>query len=305
MLLCYMNLHWIIIKGSCEPCDCFPRIEEPKYLVCQGFHIQMFPPYLTQYEKTFLQEIYLTETYITCIPPISSGEYLSLIRFGESHNALLNCSCLTTWWEHIDENEFTSDCTFTSVTDIISSSPHMIYQTTSSQKHDGITEIISTVYISSSDIAEATSASEIDDQTNNYTTSDSTTTNTPTISPPVMKRWSYTTIIILVISSIILGGMLIRLALGGFKLRQTTAIDDIQMQPIRSANYRGMPENGVWEISRSDTTTTELHNPTGGELSVTDTQMELQPIRDDETNGGEHVLWDISCARTDAAHGKV
>ena len=98
------------VRCSCEPCECYPTMTEPSYMICQGWTVDMFPPVLGHYEKQFLKEIFLTETLIACPPAVLPDEYPSLTHFGENNNRLMNCSCLLSWKAVVPEEGFVSEC---------------------------------------------------------------------------------------------------------------------------------------------------------------------------------------------------
>ena len=97
-------------RAACDPCDCYPSLTKPTFMICQGWYADRWPPALAPYEKQFMEEIFLTETLISCPPAMQPGEYPSLIHFGEKNNALLNCSCLLSWKDGVPEEGFDSEC---------------------------------------------------------------------------------------------------------------------------------------------------------------------------------------------------
>ena len=98
------------VKGACYPCECYPTMTEPSYMICQGWHVDIFPPALGHYEKQFLKEIFLTETLISCPPTVLPDEYPSLTHFGENNNRLIDCSCLQSWKDVVPEEGFVTEC---------------------------------------------------------------------------------------------------------------------------------------------------------------------------------------------------
>ena len=96
ILIC---LHVLLakVKSICNPCQCLPNDNTPRFLICQGRNIDQYPPFLDDNEKKSLKEIYLTETYIYCLPSFEEEDYDSLELFDENNNIGLNCSCLLSW----------------------------------------------------------------------------------------------------------------------------------------------------------------------------------------------------------------
>ena len=97
------------VSSNCSPCQCLPSESEAKYLLCQGWKVSEFPPLLSQWEKMWLEEIYLVETLITCLPTFIEEDYNSLETFDAYSNDFLNCSCLHSWR---NVKTFNSECTF-------------------------------------------------------------------------------------------------------------------------------------------------------------------------------------------------
>lgn len=97
------------VNSVCDPCDCLPNDSTPRYMICQGWNVDHFPAFLSASEKASLQEIYIVETYIYCLPEFNASEYIALKEFDENRNILLHCPCLATW--RVVEN-FYSDCNF-------------------------------------------------------------------------------------------------------------------------------------------------------------------------------------------------
>ena len=97
------------VKSSCDPCDCLPNDRAPRYMICQGWIVDQYPPFLSVSEKATLEEIYVVETYMYCLPAFNASEYIALKVFEESKNILFHCPCLETW--RVVEN-FYSDCEF-------------------------------------------------------------------------------------------------------------------------------------------------------------------------------------------------
>ena len=118
------------VYSSCQPCKCFPSMDTATLMLCQGGHIFNFPLYLDKHEKEHLKEIYITETYINCMPIFTEYEYKNMHTFGESNNPLLNCSCLFSWWEYFPPSNFSSDCDYESVTEMTVPSPSKSLTTT-------------------------------------------------------------------------------------------------------------------------------------------------------------------------------
>ena len=104
-----------VVKGNCEPCDCLPSSSTPVFMICQGWKVNVYPPNLGEYEKSALREIYLTETLISCLPSIVADDYPNLLKFGESGNQVMNCTCLESWRENVPREGFVSDCDFDSI----------------------------------------------------------------------------------------------------------------------------------------------------------------------------------------------
>lgn len=97
------------VEDICSPCQCLPNDTQPRYLICQGWNVAEYPPHLDAGEKMALREIYVTETFIPCLPKFDSEDYGALELFDESNNIALNCSCLLSWSK---VNTFNSDCDF-------------------------------------------------------------------------------------------------------------------------------------------------------------------------------------------------
>ena len=56
-----------------------------------------------------LEQIYVLETYIYCLPAFNKSEYAALTVFEEAKNIALNCDCLLTWRE---VDTFATECDF-------------------------------------------------------------------------------------------------------------------------------------------------------------------------------------------------
>jgi len=113
MMMCFavffvMTLMCCTVQSYCDPCICLPMDHPPRYLICQGHHIENYPKMLSEYEKRLLEEIYIVDTWIDCLPAIDPIEYCSLWKFGESGNISMNCTCLLTWYQIVQGENFTS-----------------------------------------------------------------------------------------------------------------------------------------------------------------------------------------------------
>ena len=92
------------------PCVCVPNDKFPTLLLCQGTHIDQFPFWLDESIKQSITQMYITDTFIYCLPELKIREYENLEIFGEIHNIIFNCACLESWILFQTETRFNKEC---------------------------------------------------------------------------------------------------------------------------------------------------------------------------------------------------
>ena len=100
----------LISSVSCFLCVCVPNDKFPMLLLCQGTHINQFPFWLDENIKQSITQMYITDTFIYCLPEFKKWEYENLEIFGETHNIIFNCAFLESWILFQTETVFNMEC---------------------------------------------------------------------------------------------------------------------------------------------------------------------------------------------------
>ena len=117
-----------VSAGVCGECRCIPDPIEPTFLLCEGLHVFDFP-ILPSSIKDKIEEIFIINTVILCLPSVSPGEFPKLGKFGERDNEFMDCVCLKRWIDIYQDTIFETSCQY-DTTMITSTSYHSSQKTT-------------------------------------------------------------------------------------------------------------------------------------------------------------------------------